>query len=132
MSWSKACANINSSSIMNNILEPFFKQMNNRRRKICMYFQQNSEPVQGRLNVMVHMVAAGGLASSLFKISIYKNQIFYCFLLFYHINKIRKFYPWGLMFSFWIIIVYCIFVCYDATIQLLFPHLSLAILNHSC
>jgi hypothetical protein len=58
--------------------------------------------------------------------------MFYCFLPFYNINKIRKFYPYRLMFSFWIIIVYCILICYDATVKLLFSRLSLAILNHSC
>jgi hypothetical protein len=48
---------------------------------------------QGSLNVTAQPAAAGGLASASFKISIYKNQICYCFLPFYHINKIRKFYP---------------------------------------
>jgi hypothetical protein len=48
--------------------------------------------MQGRLNVTAHPAADGGIASTSFKICIYKKQIFYSFLPFYHINKIRKFY----------------------------------------
>jgi hypothetical protein len=70
--------------------------------------------VLGRLNVTAHPEAAEGLASTSFKIS--KNKIFYSFLPFYLINKIRKFYRKRLMSSFWIITVYCILLCYDATI----------------
>jgi hypothetical protein len=43
--------------------------------------------------VTAHPAAAGGLASTSFKISICKNQIFYCFLPFCHIKIICKFYP---------------------------------------
>jgi hypothetical protein len=85
----------------------------------------------GPSNLTAHPAAAGGLASTSFKISIYTKKI-YSFLPFCLINKIRNFYRLRLMFSIRIIIVYCIFVCYDATIQLLFPRLSLAILNYSC
>jgi hypothetical protein len=86
--------------------------------------------IQGRLNVTAHPAAARGLASSSLKIIIYKNHFFIVFsrfiILTKSVNSIVR-----LMFSFWIIIVYCIFVCCDATIQLLFPRLSLEILNHS-
>jgi hypothetical protein len=47
-------------------------------------------PADGHLNIMAHPAATGGLTSTSFKISIYKNQIFYC-LPFYHINKIHCF-----------------------------------------
>jgi hypothetical protein len=84
---------------------------------------------QGRLNVTAHPATAGGLASTSFKIG--KTKFFIVLYLFIILTKSVNFILRD-MFSFWIIIEYCIFVCYEATIQFLFPHLSLAILNHRC
>lgn len=48
----------------------------------------SSSAAQGRFNVTAHSVAAGGLASTAFRISVYKTQTCYYFLQLYYNNQI--------------------------------------------